>query len=115
MHCLYGGLHLSPRPGDKFIVLKPYSYKDVEVPIGFMTNGANIPRVFWSLIPPNKTDNLPAVVIHDYLCEKEEYKKADQYFNEILIKTQVDYFERVVLFNVVKAYHKVKYGNKGEV
>ena len=112
MNCLYENLHLSPRRKDRFVVLKPYLYKDIQVPIGFMTNGANIPRVFWSVIPPNKTDNLPAVVVHDYLCKKEEYEKADRYFNEILMDTQVNVLERVVLVNAVKAYHKVKYGGK---
>ncbi|MBI3775330.1 MAG: DUF1353 domain-containing protein [Gammaproteobacteria bacterium] len=41
-------------------------YQPVTVPIGFVTDFASIPRVFWSLLPPDGNYTYPAV-IHDYL------------------------------------------------
>lgn len=107
---LYSDLYLSPRPKNRFEVTAPYQYKDVVVPKDFITNGANIPKIFWFLIPPNKTDNLPAVVVHDYLCEKEQYVKADNCFEEILAECGVKDRYRKAMVLAVRLYHKIKYG-----
>ena len=42
------------------------AYQPVRVPIGFVTDFASIPRVFWSLLRPDGTYSY-AAVIHDYL------------------------------------------------
>jgi hypothetical protein len=34
---------------------------------------------------------LPAVIVHGYLCDKEEYKNADKYFKEILQQYKLSY------------------------
>jgi hypothetical protein len=39
---------------------------NVEVPIGFVTDLASIPRVFWAILPPHARYSYPAI-IHDYL------------------------------------------------
>ena len=83
---------LQPIDKDKFRVYKNYSYKDIFVPIGFVTNGANIPRVFWSFFPPNSPEYLSAVVVHDYMCANMKdfgWKKADKYFYEAMIEIGV--------------------------
>lgn len=41
-------------------------YKRVDVPIGFVTDLASIPRVFWSLLRPDG-EYAYAAIIHDYL------------------------------------------------
>ena len=41
------------------------------IPKGFKTDGASIPRIFWSIYPPYKSEYFSACVIHDYLCGKE--------------------------------------------
>jgi hypothetical protein len=38
----------------------------VKIPIGFVTDLASIPRVFWNLLPPQARYTYPAIV-HDYL------------------------------------------------
>lgn len=40
----------------------------VYVPAGFLTDGASVPRAFWSIIPPWGAYG-QAAVLHDYLCE----------------------------------------------
>jgi len=41
-------------------------YQPLEVPTGFVTDFASIPRLFWSLLPPDGEYTYPAI-IHDYL------------------------------------------------
>jgi len=89
--------------------VKSIVYKDVVVPAGYITNGADSPRLFWFIYPPNRTDILPAVIFHDYLCEKEDYEKADRYFDEILELLGVKRFDRWVLVTAVRLYHKIRY------
>src|SRR5258708_33483224 len=38
----------------------------ITVPVGFVTDLASVPRVFWSLLPPAARYSYPAI-IHDYL------------------------------------------------
>jgi len=81
---LYNNIVITPRPDDKYKTLKSFTYKDITIPENYYTNGADIPRFLWSFWPPNRSIYLPSVIVHDYLCDKGEYKKADEYFKEIL-------------------------------
>ncbi len=60
IYFLLGPIDWSPslRQGDK--------YQGVEVPAGFVTDFASIPRLFWSLLRPDG-EYAYAAVIHDYL------------------------------------------------
>lgn len=42
----------------------------VYVPKGFLTDGASVPRIFWSIIPPWGIYG-NAAIIHDYLCKEK--------------------------------------------
>ena len=97
-----------PTHDNKFILLEKYVYRGVVVPEGYKTNGADVPRVFWSIIPPFKPKYLPAVIVHDYLCDMGEYKLADKYFEMILMSIE-DSIETKSMIKAVKLYHKVKY------
>lgn len=105
----YTQVKLQPLKSHKFKLLDDLKYKDVVVPKGYKTNGADIPRVFWSFYPPNRSDFLPAVIIHDYLCERQEYRKADDLFEECLKELGVKRFDVVVLVGAVRLYHKLRY------
>ena len=74
------------------------------MPKGFITNGADIHRVFWSFYPPNKSDYFPAVVVHDYLCCIKEYEKADRYFKEILEQLGIKKRDVLILWGGVRFY-----------
>jgi len=100
----YSNTVVSPLPGHKYILEEEFRYKEVVVPVGFVTNGADIPRVFWSFYPPNRSDYLPAVVVHDYLCSIGEYDKADRYFREILVALGISDFDVFVLWGGVRFY-----------
>jgi len=107
---IYERVHVRPMHKDRYKLLKEFRYKDIIVPVGFETNGADIPRIFWSLLPPNRADYLPAVIIHDYLCDLAEYKKADEYFEMILKDLEIKHITRKVMVSTVTFYHKIKYG-----
>lgn len=51
----------------------------------------------------NSPEYLSAIVVHDYLCDLEEYKKADEYLKEMMSELNVAkwksiYFTIVVSF-----------------
>lgn len=79
-------------------------YKDLFIPAGFFFNGANIPRFFWRLIPPNDPMIQPAVLPHDFLCELGEYEKADDYYEEIAISTKVVKWKRISTVSGIRFY-----------
>jgi len=92
--------------GYNFTVHEPFTYKDITVPKGFTSNGANIPRSFWSIVPPNYMQILPAIAVHDYLCRESEFEKANQYFKELLIEQNVRPYKQKVLNSGVVIYSK---------
>jgi len=100
----YSNIDVSPLSNHRYILNREFRYRDVVVPVGFVTNGADIPRVFWSFYPPNRSDYLPAVIVHDYLCSFQEFEKADRYFKEILIALGISDFDVFVLWGGVRIY-----------
>ena len=96
-----------------FINVEEYKYKDIVVPPGDKTNGSNIPRMLWSWIPPFKPKYSPAYLVHDYLCDLEEYKKADEYFEEILYNIEKTITTKAMVY-AVKIYHRIRYGVKSD-
>ena len=83
---------LKPYDKDKFENVIDYTYKDVTVPAGYKTNGANIPRALWSL------------------DTREGYLKADHYLKEMMTFLGCSKFKVNCFYYSVKIYHKVRYG-----
>ena len=105
---IFQALKVSPTIDGKFIVLEDFKINGITIEKGYKTNGANIPKMFWSFIPPFKVQNLPAVVVHDYLCDKEKYTEADRQFKTLLNHFRLEKY-RYIMIKVVKIYHKIKY------
>ena len=97
-----------PTSDNNYVLLSDYEVEGVVVPKAYRTNGANIPRMFWILVPPFKPKYLPAVIVHDYLCDLEKYKKADDTFEKILFKIEKSWKTKMMVWTV-RAYHKLKY------
>lgn len=106
---LYNIVKISPLPGDRYLILEDITYKDIIIPEGYKTNGADIPRILWSLWPPNRSTYLPAVIVHDYLCDLEEYNKADAYFLEILLSLNVPKITVYAFYIGVRIHHKTDF------
>lgn len=102
---------LEPTDNNTYINMTEYSIKGISIPKGYETNGADIPRFFWSIIPPFKPRNITAVLLHDYLCNLEEYKSADILFEEVLLEIEDSWKTRLMIFSV-KLYHRIRYNVK---
>jgi len=92
-----------------FFLEENYQVKNIRVPKGYESNGANIPRLFWSIIPPFKPKYQPAIFIHDYLCDLEKYSLADDLFEEVLFEIE-ESLRTKAMVKAVRLYHKIKYG-----
>lgn len=101
-------LILTPLKKNNFLVVQDIVMQGIKIPAGFVTNGANIPRLFWCIIPPFKPKYLRAVVLHDYLCDKEQYKLADILFKKELLSVENSLKTKIMVM-AVKLYHKIKY------
>ena len=71
-------------PKHCYRVLETIRWNEYLVPFGYITDGASVPRVFWSAIPPNDSNSLPAVIFHDYYCSIKKFDLADRVFLEIM-------------------------------
>ena len=123
---------LKPFSKDKFELVEPYKYKDIKIPVGYKTNGANIPRIFWFIFPPNSPEYLSAIVVHDWLCEQaaklggadehparvfaagqfEAFKKADEILREMMTGLGCSKFKIYAFYVSCRIYHILKYGAK---
>src|SRR4051794_2557985 len=86
----------SPNPGQK--------HKRVEVPKGFVTDFASIPRPFWSLFPTDG-EYVYAAVIHDYLywTQTRPRSEADQIFKFAMQDLKVGRASTAVIYGAVWA------------
>lgn len=119
-------LVLSALSNGNYLLVKPYcvqlnSGDLIHIDRGYQTNGADIPRLFWRLYPPYSPEYMPAVVIHDYLCDQaideyankadlqEKFLYADNAFREILERLDISKSKVKLFYNAVRLWHKVRY------
>lgn len=117
---------LSPLSNGNYILTRGYKIKLnngdlITIEKGYQTNGADIPRLFWRLYPPYAPEYMPAVLIHDFLCDKaietakdkkelqEKFLYADNAFREILEKLNISKSKVKVFYNAVRFWHKLRY------
>ncbi len=96
-------------------LVKPLKYigsKIIEVPIGFVTDGASVPKIFWSIFDPTGP-YLKAAVIHDYLYNTKMFsrKMCDDLFLEAMKASGVGFFTRQTIYRAVRLGGWVAYNN----
>ncbi|MCR6593631.1 DUF1353 domain-containing protein [Campylobacter insulaenigrae] len=112
---------VKPFNKDRFELQKEFEVSlcnlKITIPKGFTSNGANIPRIFWSIFPPNSPEYLSAVVVHDYLCQKsnsrDDYKIADLALKEAMQELGCSRFKTFVFYHACNGFHIVKCFFKG--
>ena len=91
-------------------VVVKYENITIRIPKGFKTNGADIPRVLWSIFPPFSPEYIEPVVIHDYLCElahkDNDFRFADSLFKEALLASGINKLKVYSFYLGVRSYHK---------
>lgn len=86
----------------------------VLVPGGFLTDGATVPRMFWSLASPWERYS-QAAAMHDYLCEygiaycdgnevKVTRRQADRIFLEGLKAAKISRWRRGLMYTAVRIW-----------
>jgi hypothetical protein len=107
---------------DLWVVNQPFDYYIgekaddvwVHVPMGYLTDGATVPRVFWWLIPPLGRYG-QAAVLHDYLREKRvvvkkgqevpvSIKEIDGIFLDAMKVLEVPVWKRYLMYGAVRAW-----------
>lgn len=96
----------------KVKLLTPLSYIDkfeVEyfAPVGYITDGASIPGIFWSVIgQPLSPQTIEAAIIHDVYCNLKTipYKRVHSLFAEMLKDLNVPFWKRSLMSFAVKNF-----------
>lgn len=102
----------------KFYVGMPEDQIWVYVPAGYLTDGASVPRPFWSLIPPWGRYG-QAAVVHDFLVDQLFYyvkgekvtisrHHADRIFLEAMKVAGVGWFLRHLMYRSVSLWSRIK-------
>jgi len=82
---------------------KEDSGNSIDVPIGFMTDFASIPRPLWAFLPRwGKYGN--AAVIHDYCYWEQRFtrKESDIIFREAMQVLEVPGYKRFLIYHAVR-------------
>ena len=104
-----------------FRLTAPFRYDSrigwLTVPAGFLTDGASIPRIFWSIFSPTGS-YFEAALIHDYLYSNVsawhiDRAKADEIFLDAMEEIGVGWLTRKTIYRAVrlggwKGYKKSK-------
>ncbi|HAK1937095.1 TPA: DUF1353 domain-containing protein [Salmonella enterica] len=91
----------------------------IEVPAGFVTDLASVPRIFWTLLPPDGK-YAKAAIIHDYLYDNalRTKQEADRIFLDGMTVLGVPKWKRILIYLVVRIFGRGNYSKKqqaGEV
>ena len=109
--------------GKTWVIRRPFGYEagsvgsgeDIDVPIGFQTDFASVPRPFWWLLPRwGRYGN--AAVIHDYCYWEQRYsrKHADDIFREAMRVLQVPGWKVFLMYWAVRVFGSFNWrGNTG--
>jgi hypothetical protein len=91
--------------GSKYELAKEYTYRDITIPIGYKTDGISYKfRLIGIFINRFDPRYIEAVLVHDYLTDKNEWDKANRYFEELLPNTVTS----ELMIDAVKLYSKIK-------
>lgn len=80
-----------------------YSKGEIVVPAGFDTDYASIPRIFWSIYPPDGS-YAPAAVVHDWLYWSQDFTRdeSDRVFYEAMTALGVPWLRRQIIYRAVR-------------
>lgn len=107
--------------GFRYYLGEKGSNRWVDVPAGYLTDGASVPRLFWGIVPPWGAHG-QAAVAHDILCEYltlYEFngvevvpihitrKECDRIFAEAMKVLKVNGFNRFIMSSAVNSFRVV--------
>ncbi|ECH9713658.1 DUF1353 domain-containing protein [Salmonella enterica subsp. enterica serovar Javiana] len=83
----------------------------ISVPAGFITDLASVPRIFWTLLPPDGK-YAKAAIIHDWMYDNalRTKKEADLIFLDGMTVLGVPRWKRTIMYYAVKLFGRGMYG-----
>lgn len=89
----------------------PSIHSMIIVPIGFVTDLASIPRLFWNILPPDG-EYAKATIIHDYLYTTKmfERKICDEILYEAMTALDVSTWKKKIIYGAVRLFGWRSYG-----
>lgn len=95
----------------RFVLTSRFRYVSsrgiIEAPSGFITDGASIPRVFWSFLSPFG-EYFKAAIIHDFLYSKNNMtynrQSCDLIFKEAMFNLGVPWRNRETIYTAVRIF-----------
>ena len=94
--------------GPWWIMWQALVYEDVgrhvDVPAGFTTGFASVPRLFWAILPPDDPEYTGASIVHDRLYETCELSRADsdRVFYQAMGVNGTPQWKRLVMYYAVR-------------
>jgi hypothetical protein len=81
----------------------------IRIPKGFYTDGASVPKIFWSLLDP-WSNFFSSAIVHDWLYSKDsndifpvaDRKEADLIFKEAMFNAGVGWITRETVYRAVR-------------
>ena len=89
------------------------SENKIKVPVGFTTDFASIPRLFWIIYPPDG-QYTQAAVLHDYLYNIQDRPRAtaDAIFLEAMQVLGVPFLRRKIIYRAVRLFGWIPWNNR---
>ncbi|EOI6844551.1 DUF1353 domain-containing protein, partial [Salmonella enterica] len=83
----------------------------IEVPAGFVTDLASVPRIFWTILPPDGK-YAKAAIIHDWMYDNalRTKKEADLIFLDGMTVLGVPKWKRIIMYYAVRLFGRGMYG-----
>ena len=90
-------------------LITPVTLLRFEIPTGFVTDVASVPRMMWWLFPPSGRD-MAAALLHDYLLQSALVPRAtaDHLFLEAMTRIDVATWQRITMFAAVRVFGIIK-------
>jgi len=89
-------------------LLEPFTWGDITVPEGFISDFASVPTLFLDGLFPSFDSYAPAAVVHDYLYAtgglygQYTRKQADDLFLEIMKELGIPWWKRSLMYRAVR-------------
>lgn len=93
--------------------------KYVTIPKAFLTDGASVPRLFWSIFPPWGVYG-QAAIVHDFLCDNKmltmngdvprcelTYQQIDSIFYDAMKVAGTPVWKRALIYAAVRVFHNL--------
>lgn len=87
----------------RYELIEELVHRDGLVPAGFITDGASVPRAFWSIFP-HDGGSFPAAIIHDwdYMHSLGTRKQADKRFLSNMKRCGLGWLHRLIIYRAVR-------------